>query len=328
MKPSTSSLAQTGDVPRETPEGGKIIQRILPGTGSDLSKATSMADADEELVVQVKNGDASAYEALVRKHQIMIHALTYRMTGSVADAEDLAQETFIRAYQQIDSFNGAAKFGTWLYGIAVHACLNWRRDEARRYRAQANCAEESMVHPVTGEAAGNDMAQQVQAALIKLPVKQRADHVRRPESCRSGESIGMFRNDGFLAGVCGETKAEKPARNRGRETMNDQELAAKLRAVQVPARSDDYWENFPQIVCSQLRPAPVASMPRSSFLSRMAWAGGLAYASLMFALLAGPVHTVLKTEKTVRYELAQLPSHLRTFMADEHGLHYLVMEKE
>jgi hypothetical protein len=74
--------------------------------------------------------------------------------------------------------------------------------------------------------------------------------------------------------------------------MNDQELAAKLRAVQVPARSDDYWENFPQIVCSQLRPAPVASMPRSSFLSRMAWAGGLAYASLMFALLAGPVHTV------------------------------------
>jgi RNA polymerase sigma-70 factor (ECF subfamily) len=86
----------------------------------------------------------------------------------------LAQETFIRAYQQIDSFNGAAKFGTWLYGIAVHACLNWRRDEARRYRAQANCAEESMVHPVTGEAAGNDMAQQVQAALIKLPVKQRA----------------------------------------------------------------------------------------------------------------------------------------------------------
>jgi RNA polymerase sigma-70 factor (ECF subfamily) len=174
MKPSTSSLAQTGDVPRETPEGGKIIQRIRPGTGSDLSKATSMADADEELVVQVKNGDASAYEALVRKHQIMIHALTYRMTGSVADAEDLAQEAFIRAYQQIGSFNGAAKFGTWLYGIAIHACLNWRRDEARRCRAQANCAEELMVHHVNGETTGNDMAQQVQAALIKLPVKQRA----------------------------------------------------------------------------------------------------------------------------------------------------------
>lgn len=155
-------------------DGGKIIQRIQPATGSDLTKATSMADADEELVVQVKNGDASAYEALVRKHQTMIHALTYRMTGSVADAEDLAQVAFIRAYHQIDSFNGTAKFATWLYGIAVHACLNWRRDEARRYRAQANCAEEAMVHHTNGEVAGNEMAQQVQAALVKLPVKQRA----------------------------------------------------------------------------------------------------------------------------------------------------------
>jgi len=135
-----------------------------------------MADADEELAVRVKNGDASAYEALVRKHQTMIHALTYRMTGSVADAEDLAQETFIRAYQQIDSFNGTAKFGTWLYVIAVHACLNWRRQEARRYRAQANCAEEALVHHGNGNGAvtGNEMAQQVQAALVKLPVKQRA----------------------------------------------------------------------------------------------------------------------------------------------------------
>jgi len=175
MKPSTLSLAQTGDVPVEiSGDGGKIIQRIQLGTGSDLTEATSMADADEELVVRVKNGEASAYEALVRKHQIMIHALTYRMTGSAADAEDLAQEAFIRAYQQIHSFNGAAKFSTWLYGIAVHACLNWRRDEARRYRAQAKCAAESMIHHVNGETSGNEMAQQVQAALIKLPVKQRA----------------------------------------------------------------------------------------------------------------------------------------------------------
>ena len=110
--------------------------------------------------------------------------------------------------------------------------------------------------------------------------------------------------------------------------MNDRELAAKLRTVQVPARSEDYWESFPEVVCLQLRPAQVVTMPRTTFLSRMAWAGGLAYAPLMLALLAGPVPTVLKTEKTFRHELAQLPSHLRTFMADEHGLHYLVMEKE
>jgi RNA polymerase sigma-70 factor (ECF subfamily) len=175
MNPPASAFILPSDGRMESMrEGGKIIQRIRPAAGSDLTKATSMADADEDLVVRVKNGEASAYEALVRKHQTMIHALTYRMTGSVADAEDLAQETFIRAYHQIDSFSGAAKFGTWLYGIAVHACLNWRRDEARRYRAQANCAEEALVHHVNGAVTGNEMAQQVQAALVKLPVKQRA----------------------------------------------------------------------------------------------------------------------------------------------------------
>ncbi len=113
---------------------------------------------------------------LVRNHQQMIHALTFRMTGSVADADDLAQETFIRAYEQIKSFNSGAKFSTWLYSIAVHACLNWRRNEARRFQAHANCAEE-----MTGQRsetgippAASEMAQEAQAALMKLPSKQRA----------------------------------------------------------------------------------------------------------------------------------------------------------
>ena len=101
-----------------------------------------MADADDDLVLQSQNGSKSAFEGLVRNHQQMVHALTFRMTGSPADAEDLAQETFLRAYEQIGSFNGRAKFSTWLYSIAVHACLNWRRNEARRFQAYTHCAEE------------------------------------------------------------------------------------------------------------------------------------------------------------------------------------------
>jgi RNA polymerase sigma-70 factor (ECF subfamily) len=133
-----------------------------------------MADADDDLVLQCRNGKVEAFEALVRKHQQMIHALTFRMTGSVADAEDLAQETFIRAYEQIGSFNSKAKFGTWLYSIAMHACLNWRRDEARRHRAQADCADEIFAEAREGAPAENEMARQAQAALMKLPAKQRA----------------------------------------------------------------------------------------------------------------------------------------------------------
>jgi RNA polymerase sigma-70 factor (ECF subfamily) len=156
--------------------GGKIIQRIQGDAGSNFSKASYMADADADLVLQSQNGDPSAFEVLVRNHQQMIHALTFRMTGSAADAEDLAQETFIRAYEQIGSFNARAKFSTWLYSIAVHACLNWRRNETRRIQACAHCAGE-VVAQSTGAGifpAENEMARQAQAALLKLPAKQRA----------------------------------------------------------------------------------------------------------------------------------------------------------
>jgi len=133
-----------------------------------------MADADNDLVLQSQNGSVAAFEDLIRNHQTMIHALTFRMTGSPADAEDLTQETFIRAYEQINRFNGGAKFSTWLYSIAVHACLNWRRDEARRFQAQANCAEEMLAQQIGVDDSPNEMARQAQAALMKLPAKQRA----------------------------------------------------------------------------------------------------------------------------------------------------------
>ncbi|HVU07250.1 MAG TPA: RNA polymerase sigma factor [Verrucomicrobiae bacterium] len=163
-------------VKNHSPRGAKIIQRIQQPVGSYFSKARCMADADEDLVLQCRNGNVSAFETLVRNHQQMIHALTFRMTGSVADAEDLAQETFLRAFEQIRRFNGRAKFSTWLYSIAVHACLNWRRDEARRFQAHANCAEEISAQQPNGEfsSAENEAAQRAQAALMKLPAKQRA----------------------------------------------------------------------------------------------------------------------------------------------------------
>lgn len=154
--------------------GKKIIQRIQPVAGSHPVEATLMADADADLVKQCQSGDTPAFEELIRRHQQMIHALTFRMTGSSADAEDLAQEAFIRAYDQIGSFGGGAKFSTWLYSIAVHACLNWRRDEARRFQAHSNCADEMLAQHGESSPADNNMAQHAQTALMKLPAKQRA----------------------------------------------------------------------------------------------------------------------------------------------------------
>ena len=156
--------------------GGKIIQRISRPRLSELVKETRMADADAELVLQTQSGSPAAFETLIRNHQRMIHSLTFRMTGSLADAEDLAQETFIRAYAQIGKLRGTAKFSTWLYRIAMNTCLNWRQSEARRFQLHANCAEEISAQHLNGENSSADTQsnQQVQAALLKLPAKQRA----------------------------------------------------------------------------------------------------------------------------------------------------------
>ena len=161
---------------KTSPPGEKIIQRISRPHLSDSVKESRMADADAELVLQSQKGDPTAFEALVRNHQRMVHSLTFRMTGSPADAEDLAQEAFIRAYEQIGSFHGTAKFSTWLYRIAVNTCLNWRQSEARRSQLQTDCANELSAQHVNGEPSSSDHHAnlQVQAALLKLPAKQRA----------------------------------------------------------------------------------------------------------------------------------------------------------
>jgi RNA polymerase sigma-70 factor, ECF subfamily len=163
-----------GVVSTSSPDGAKIIQRIWPPCLSDRAKESRMADADAELVLRSQTGDPVAFDELVRNHQHMIHSLTYRMTGSLADAEDLAQEAFLRAWEQIGSFRGGAKFSTWLYRIAVNTCLNWRQSEARRFHLLNRAAEELATRQAGVEHSTADGSNEVQAALLKLPAKQRA----------------------------------------------------------------------------------------------------------------------------------------------------------
>jgi hypothetical protein len=111
--------------------------------------------------------------------------------------------------------------------------------------------------------------------------------------------------------------------------MNDFELESKLKSVPVPERADEYWENFPVQVRANLRRVPTEFATRNLLLPQFAWRGGFALACVLFTLVLWPSFNVLlKNERMFRRELAELPKHLRVFMADEHGLHYLVAEKE
>src|SRR5205814_3484582 len=98
-------------------------------------------DDESRRVMQSQQGDPAAFEALVNQYQRMIHSLCYRMTGSMAEAEDLAQETFIQAYQHLDKFRAEARFSSWLYRIAVNQCLNWQKSRVRQERLQKEWSE-------------------------------------------------------------------------------------------------------------------------------------------------------------------------------------------
>jgi RNA polymerase sigma-70 factor (ECF subfamily) len=129
-------------------------------------------ERDEELgwIQQSQQGDQAAFEALVSAHQRMIHALTYRMTGSMADAEDLAQETFIQAFRQLSGFRAEAKFSSWLYRIAVNLCLNWQGRQQRQQRVIDAWGQQQEI----AAAPGDRRAKMVQDALLKLNPKHRA----------------------------------------------------------------------------------------------------------------------------------------------------------
>ncbi|MGD0651538.1 MAG: RNA polymerase sigma factor [Verrucomicrobiia bacterium] len=131
-----------------------------------------MEERDEELgwVRRSQSGDPEAFEELVRRYQRMIHALTFRMTGSSADAEDLAQEIFIQAFRRLGSFRGDAKFSSWLYRIGVNTCLNWRKSTQRREKLHQDWADSD--HSTSSGT--DELTVRVQEALMQLPAKQRA----------------------------------------------------------------------------------------------------------------------------------------------------------
>ena len=84
-------------------------------------------DPDADLVLAAVAGDREAFAALLCKHYDRIHGLAWQLTGSRADADDIAQDVCCALVEKIGSFRGEAKFTTWLTGITFNACRDFRR---------------------------------------------------------------------------------------------------------------------------------------------------------------------------------------------------------
>jgi RNA polymerase sigma-70 factor (ECF subfamily) len=88
------------------------------------------SSADTDLVARAAAGDASAFHALVERHRAMVYRMAYQFAGNHHDAEDIAQDVFIKVYRGLDRFRHDAQVTSWLYRIVMNACIDHRRRSA------------------------------------------------------------------------------------------------------------------------------------------------------------------------------------------------------
>jgi len=106
-------------------------KRLTP-TPRAAESSPSPAPDELALVRRARHGDLGAYDELVRRYQERIYATIYHMTANHEDANDLAQEAFIKAFQALKSFKGGSSFYTWVYRIAVNKTINFVKQRKNR----------------------------------------------------------------------------------------------------------------------------------------------------------------------------------------------------
>jgi RNA polymerase sigma factor (sigma-70 family) len=102
----------------------------------DANSPAGMLEGD--LVKRARRGDLKAYDELVQRYQQRIYATIYHMTSNHEDANDIAQDSFIKAYQALKSFKGGSSFYTWLYRIAVNKTINFLKQRKNKHHFSLN----------------------------------------------------------------------------------------------------------------------------------------------------------------------------------------------
>src|SRR5262245_63107076 len=144
-------------------------------------------DATESAAVlaRARQGDSEAFRALVERHSRSVFRLAFRMTGNEQDAEDVVQESFLRAYKQLGRFESRANFGTWLYRIASNCSVDlMRAKQARHDQTRAESLDEAVELPANDLPTPERLAQSAeiqrrgQGGLAALSPLERAASTR------------------------------------------------------------------------------------------------------------------------------------------------------
>ena len=130
-------------------------------------------DPDRELVERFRAGDRSAFDLLVRRHQKGMGRMVRRYIKSDADASDVTQQAFVRAFKGLISFRGTASVRSWLFRIAINCSLSWIRDHKREQPGEV--AEDALTEEPAAltNLTGDEEGARLRAAILMLPPKQK-----------------------------------------------------------------------------------------------------------------------------------------------------------
>jgi RNA polymerase sigma-70 factor (ECF subfamily) len=156
---------------------------------------------DQAAAEEACRGNQRAFRVLVGRHSRAVFRLAFRMTGNEQDAEDLVQETFLRAWKQLHRFDGRAAFGSWLYRIAANCSLDLIRSKRSRREAQPAAQEEQPSNWMEAVASADasperlahsgEIAALIPAALQQLSAAERTAFILRHYEGRNIEEIAQ-----------------------------------------------------------------------------------------------------------------------------------------
>lgn len=171
---------------------------------------------EPELIARARAGEPAAERALYDAHVDRVYRLSYRLAGDDELARDFTQETFIRAFQRLDSFRGESRLSTWLHAIATSVALNGLR-KVKRFRIRETVLEAADAVTVADRLAEPDLKARLHAAIDGLPVKYRTVVVMHDVEGYTHEEIAATLNV-----EVGTSKAQlSRARAKLREVLSD-----------------------------------------------------------------------------------------------------------
>lgn len=153
-------------------------------TGRSPRLTEQMHLEDAAAVAKARGGDQDAFRVLVERHSRSVYRLAYRMTGRAEDAEDVVQDTFVRAYKQLARFESRSNFATWLYRIGFNCAIDYLRARPRRETGEAT--EDLDRRPRSADGPSMDdlvfageVGARLQQALSQLSAQERAAFLMR-----------------------------------------------------------------------------------------------------------------------------------------------------